>query len=119
MKFLLHYRYLPLLTIRSNVEFMRETCPWLRMQVPITISNRVRIDLRVRGIKLPFLRPWDIDHAINDSVNDMYTLWSELPSQRLREGAHSELAGREGGERITAAHCGCGGGEDQCWRVLG
>lgn len=76
------------------------------------ITHRLRTNLSIRSIKLPLLRPRNINHAIDDRVHDMNPLWSELSRQRLRQGTHRELAGRETGEEWAAAHGCCGGGED-------
>ena len=46
-------------------------------------------------------------------MSDMHALRPELPSQRLRQGAQRELAGREGGAEGGAFHGGGGAGEDE------
>lgn len=75
-------------------------------------TYRLRIQLRILKLKSPRFGTRDINNPINNNMRDMYTLRSELPRERLRQRAESELARRESGEIGGTFETGCCAGED-------
>ena len=55
-------------------------------------AYRVRFDLCIWALNFPLLSPFNIDHAIDDCMRYMNTLWTEFSCQRLAERPHSEFA---------------------------
>jgi hypothetical protein len=81
----------PLLQHRPNINLISKTPLPLRMQIPIRLSNIIRANLAIGRHALQKLLGFrDIVHinrAINDSVKDVHTLWSELFRDRSAQRA--------------------------------
>lgn len=103
---------LPLLHKRPHIELKRKRRPWLRMQPPIALRDRVGAHLRILT-QVPLLRARDIDHAIHNHMRDMDAFGPVFPGHGLRQRALREFPGREGGEERGALHGGGGAGEDE------
>lgn len=97
---------LPFLTIGPDIKLMRERRAWLSMHMPVRVSDGLWTDLRIRSIELPLLRPRNIDHPINNSMNNMHSLGSKLSRQGLGQSPHRELASGETRKQCTTSH-GC------------
>jgi hypothetical protein len=74
---------LPLLKRRPNINLISKAALTLRMQIPISLRNIVRIDLSLSSdVDSVVISAWNIDRPVNNSVGNMDALGSELLRER-------------------------------------
>lgn len=112
-------QHLELLDERPRVQLLREVAPGLRVQIPVALRDGVRVDLAAgpAAVDVERLGARDVYHAVDDDVRHVHALRGELPGQRLAQGAHRELAGREVAEPRRAPDAGRGARDHQRRRV--
>lgn len=100
--------HLKLLHKRPTIQFLRKVTPRLGMQIPITVRNRIRVNLPIfhTSIHRPVLRSRNINHPIDDRMRNMHSLGTELSCQTLGRSSQCELAACKGGHVGGAAQGG-------------
>ena len=136
-------RQSPFLNIWPDINFMRESRPRLRVQIPIRIgdlssrlashssairrnsavneiqiTHSVRTNLRILVLEDICLGPWDINDPIDDCMRNMHSPRTKFPCQALTQCPQSKLTRRKGREICWAPYGGRCTGKDESWRVL-
>lgn len=87
-------------------------------QEQAAITYSIRTEFRILLLKLPLLRPRNINHPINNHMRDMDSLRSEFSSQGLRHDAQRGLPHRERRKVRRPFQTSCCACEDQGGRVV-
>src|SRR5713101_3022468 len=84
----------------TDVEFLRPRTRVLVREVPVGLGNRVRLEhVFVLDIGEALADEGRVDRAVDIDVGDMDSLRSQVPRHHLRQPAHREFGGAEGGRR--------------------
>jgi hypothetical protein len=95
-RLILQYNYFsPLLQHRPNINLVSKAPHALRVQVPISLRDVARSDLRLGRHVLQIVPPRNVNGPINDGMRNVHALRRKLPRDRLAQSPQRPLATRE------------------------